>query len=447
MRSHFTSPRVSPLPSFSGGKLDATNIITKPVVCGITSIGYDHQEILGFTLSAIAGEKAGIIKHGVPVYSVETQPLEVRQVFEQVAASESAPLEFVSPLDHSIRLGLDGAHQYENAGLATSLAKTFLAAYPGPKTDIDEMKAPGTPASFLDALGATQWPGRCQILSHPSEELSQRLEFRIDGAHTAESMRVACNWWRNMYEKDGIVHKPRRHVLLFNCGHQRDPIELMIPLVELVCRRSSSSSSSSSSGDVPPPTFLRLLSAPFDHDRPHLTGVPSFELVLRNYIMPQQRNTILPVASSSSEAQSHIHPMILAFLQERFSFPSSSSPSFDSSATDVLSSVARHFETIVAAHANSTNGDAALPTPNTWQQTLFAVWEFVYAALNERTPASSSSAAASPALTYTYARSVADAIGAIECLAREDEATPMAVFVTGSLYIVGNVLQQMKFRV
>jgi dihydrofolate synthase/folylpolyglutamate synthase len=45
-----------------GGRLDATNIVEKPEVCAITSIGFDHMDVLGSTLEAIAGEKAGIIK-------------------------------------------------------------------------------------------------------------------------------------------------------------------------------------------------------------------------------------------------------------------------------------------------------------------------------------------------------------------------------------------------
>lgn len=49
-----------------GGRLDATNVIEKPVACAITSIGYDHMEVLGSTLELIAGEKAGIMKNGVP---------------------------------------------------------------------------------------------------------------------------------------------------------------------------------------------------------------------------------------------------------------------------------------------------------------------------------------------------------------------------------------------
>lgn len=50
-----------------GGRLDATNLIDKPEVCAITSVAFDHMEVLGSTLEAIASEKAGIIKEGVPV--------------------------------------------------------------------------------------------------------------------------------------------------------------------------------------------------------------------------------------------------------------------------------------------------------------------------------------------------------------------------------------------
>jgi len=61
-----------------GGRWDATNIVS-PVVCGITSLGYDHMEILGDTLALIAAEKAGIMKAGVPVVSAE-QPAEAAEV-------------------------------------------------------------------------------------------------------------------------------------------------------------------------------------------------------------------------------------------------------------------------------------------------------------------------------------------------------------------------------
>ncbi|MBR2958855.1 MAG: bifunctional folylpolyglutamate synthase/dihydrofolate synthase [Bacteroidales bacterium] len=75
-----------------GGRLDSTNVIT-PLLSVITNIGLDHTQFLGDTLEKIAGEKAGIIKPGVPVVIGETQP-ETKPVFERVAAERHAPITF-----------------------------------------------------------------------------------------------------------------------------------------------------------------------------------------------------------------------------------------------------------------------------------------------------------------------------------------------------------------
>ena len=75
-----------------GGRLDSTNVIT-PMVSVITNIGWDHTDLLGDTLALIAGEKAGIIKPGVPVVVGETQP-ETRDVFRAVAEAEKSPIQF-----------------------------------------------------------------------------------------------------------------------------------------------------------------------------------------------------------------------------------------------------------------------------------------------------------------------------------------------------------------
>lgn len=75
-----------------GGRLDSTNIIT-PELSVITNIGYDHMNLLGDTLPAIAGEKAGIIKRGVPVVIGETLP-ETKPVFEQTAIEKQSPIFF-----------------------------------------------------------------------------------------------------------------------------------------------------------------------------------------------------------------------------------------------------------------------------------------------------------------------------------------------------------------
>jgi dihydrofolate synthase / folylpolyglutamate synthase len=75
-----------------GGRLDSTNVIT-PLASVITNISWDHANLLGNTLVKIAGEKAGIIKPGIPVIIGETQP-EVQRVFERKAKQEKAPLVF-----------------------------------------------------------------------------------------------------------------------------------------------------------------------------------------------------------------------------------------------------------------------------------------------------------------------------------------------------------------
>lgn len=64
-----------------GGRLDATNVVPAPVVCGITSLGYDHMEILGHTLPQIAREKAGIMKAGSPAFTVP-QPQDAMEALQ-----------------------------------------------------------------------------------------------------------------------------------------------------------------------------------------------------------------------------------------------------------------------------------------------------------------------------------------------------------------------------
>src|SRR6202008_369707 len=77
-----------------GGRLDSTNVIT-PLLSVITNIGWDHMNMLGDTLQLIAGEKAGIIKPGVPVIVGEYQP-EVADIFIAKAKSENTPILFAS---------------------------------------------------------------------------------------------------------------------------------------------------------------------------------------------------------------------------------------------------------------------------------------------------------------------------------------------------------------
>lgn len=133
-----------------GGRLDATNIVT-PKVSVITSLSYDHMAVLGNTLAKIAGEKAGIIKPGVPVVS-SPQTAEALEVLERVASEKSSPLtligrdvtfekisssldgqafflsSFLSPLSTqpqliNLTIPLLGSHQLQNAATAYAALK------------------------------------------------------------------------------------------------------------------------------------------------------------------------------------------------------------------------------------------------------------------------------------------------------------------------------------
>jgi len=116
-----------------GGRLDSTNTV-EPVLSVITSIGYDHQQYLGDTLARIAGEKAGILRPGVPAISAP-QPGEVSEVLLDKAAVAGTELAFLTGNDYALegsslgcyrfiyggaeyRLGVPGGHQAENAALA-----------------------------------------------------------------------------------------------------------------------------------------------------------------------------------------------------------------------------------------------------------------------------------------------------------------------------------------
>ena len=94
-----------------GGRLDSTNLIT-PEISVITNIGLDHVQFLGDSLEKIAGEKAGIIKEGIPVVIGETQP-ETHQVFENKAAACHSPIFFADQIFDCDKIHIDSLIQQE----------------------------------------------------------------------------------------------------------------------------------------------------------------------------------------------------------------------------------------------------------------------------------------------------------------------------------------------
>ncbi|HVO43527.1 MAG TPA: cyanophycin synthetase, partial [Aggregatilineales bacterium] len=174
-----------------GGRLDATNIITAPIAAVITSLSYDHQYLLGNTLAEIAGEKAGIIKPGIPVVSAPQHP-EALQVLRQVSAERHSPLTVVG-LDTAFRpesgdargqffwagmpgvssdrywTPLLGEHQVINA--ATALAALHFVRQAGFSIRDDAIRT---------GLRLVDWPGRFEIVRHTPGIV-------LDVAHNGES--------------------------------------------------------------------------------------------------------------------------------------------------------------------------------------------------------------------------------------------------------------------
>jgi dihydrofolate synthase/folylpolyglutamate synthase len=157
-----------------GGRLDATNVCA-PEVSVITSIGLDHQEYLGPTLAAIAAEKAGIIKPGVPCVVGEVPP-EAEAVIVARAREVGAPLHFVRDRFTSglPETNLVGAHQGRNAGAA------LLACELATRLPIDDAKA-------RTALRAVEWAGRWQEF-----RLIDGRRLIVDGSHNEEGIRAVA---------------------------------------------------------------------------------------------------------------------------------------------------------------------------------------------------------------------------------------------------------------
>ena len=157
-----------------GGRLDATNVIERPLAGGIAALGIDHQQFLGASLVEIAGEKAGIAKSGMPLV-VLAQPVEAEEAI-QLSAEERGATVYLEgrdwTIDPTLRSSLLGEHQVRNANLAWQMLQRQDAL-------------PVGRASFLSGLTSAQWPGRFQELA--AGPLTGRAQTWVDGAHNVEA--------------------------------------------------------------------------------------------------------------------------------------------------------------------------------------------------------------------------------------------------------------------
>lgn len=163
-----------------GGRLDATNVIDTSLVGGIASIGFDHQQFLGSTLSEIAGEKAAIARRGVPLVAL-AQPAEAEEAIVAVAEAAGADLRLEGrdwAMDPVLVPGLPGTHQLRNANLAWQMLSA-QDAFPVAHDD------------FVAALKRVDWPARLQQLGDgPLGE----IETWIDGAHNPDAAHALATY-------------------------------------------------------------------------------------------------------------------------------------------------------------------------------------------------------------------------------------------------------------
>ncbi|OUS48963.1 putative folylpolyglutamate synthetase [Ostreococcus tauri] len=216
-----------------GGRLDATNVIRKPVVCGISSLGMDHTDILGDTLEKIATEKAGIMKPGARVFTSPQKP-EAMAALERRAKEVGCELVVIKSLDdykdgEEIEVSLAGPHQRENASLAVALVREWANVTKQPwATEMEaSFQRNELPAFMRRGLAKTVWPGRSQVIDDPDEK---NLTFFLDGAHTVESMRHSAVWFAKSATR-GVVNSASSHdIMMFNCMEDRKPHELLEPV-------------------------------------------------------------------------------------------------------------------------------------------------------------------------------------------------------------------------
>ncbi|MFZ1079365.1 MAG: folylpolyglutamate synthase/dihydrofolate synthase family protein [Methylovirgula sp.] len=199
-----------------GGRLDATNVVERPLATLITPVSIDHSEFLGSTIAEIAAEKAGILKPGVAAI-MSAQPADALAVMERRAGAIGAPLrvagrDFFAREEHGRLLFEDerglldlplprlvGRHQHQNAAAAIA---TLRAAEPHIPTAAIEL-----------GIATARWPARLQRLQRgrvlaPAPE---GAEIWLDGAHNEEGARVLAQAMADCEEK-----APRPLVLI--CG-------------------------------------------------------------------------------------------------------------------------------------------------------------------------------------------------------------------------------------
>lgn len=195
-----------------GGRLDATNVIERPLACAITSISLEHTAILGDTLDAIAREKAGILKAGAP-YVLGRMPAEAERAIDDVAARVGAGPKWTRPLA-PVKVALGGQHQQWNAAVASAVAELLSDRFPG------------IPQAIRRGLDEVTWPGRFEKIA-----LDDDIAIVFDGAHNDEGAEALVR----AFQAEGTP--PEHTTLVFGALADKDFRAMLSAVAPLARRR------------------------------------------------------------------------------------------------------------------------------------------------------------------------------------------------------------------
>lgn len=198
-----------------GGEYDATNLVPHPLAAGITTLGIDHVYVLGDTVAKIAWHKAGIIKTGRPALTVEQFP-DAAEALRARAADKGVALRElpVDPRLASVRIRPAATFQKRNASLAVALAETALEQLGVAMDTGDDGK--GLPREFVHGLEKTSFRGRCEV------KAEDKIIWHVDGAHTADSLKVSAKWFASETEK-----RTGPRVLIFNQQGRAEAVDFL----------------------------------------------------------------------------------------------------------------------------------------------------------------------------------------------------------------------------
>ena len=213
-----------------GGRLDATNVMDRPLVTGIANLALDHQQFLGHGLTDVAAEKAGIAKPGVPLLT-QLYPPEVGSRVAEIARKRGAPVLARGGIwDAIVQQGrlhyrdeqgelnlpiprLPGRHQGMNAALAIAMLR--------------HQQVLQVPHSALSAaMGWADWPGRLQELA--LGPLIGNREVWLDGGHNPSAARQIATWAKHAFADSKPLH------LIFASLTTKDPGGMLEPFKDLV---------------------------------------------------------------------------------------------------------------------------------------------------------------------------------------------------------------------